>query len=119
MLLRRDGRALGIFAAREKHAPRINSGLHQYISRPQVEVPGLLKGSHIGLPVKRWLAALERRGCATLPGPIGGSESHGLKVVAKSDILRKPDDARDQFTYKGPMVGKTDRFVLVFRKPAP
>jgi predicted methyltransferase len=43
-------------------------------------------------------------------------ESRGLKVVAKSDLLRRPDDARDQLTYKGPMVGKTDRFVLVFRK---
>ena len=46
-------------------------------------------------------------------------ESHGLKVVAKSDVLRRPDDARDQLTYKGPMVGKTDRFVLVFHKVAP
>jgi predicted methyltransferase len=43
-------------------------------------------------------------------------ESHGLKVVAKSDLLRHPDDARDQISYKGPMLGKTDRFVLVFRK---
>ena len=43
-------------------------------------------------------------------------ESHGFKVVAKSDVLRRPDDARDLITYKGPMVGKTDRFVLVFRK---
>lgn len=46
-------------------------------------------------------------------------ESHGFKVVAKSDLLRKPDDARDQLTYKGPMLGKTDRFVLVFKKSAP
>ncbi|HLZ97752.1 MAG TPA: hypothetical protein VKP66_07350 [Steroidobacteraceae bacterium] len=45
-------------------------------------------------------------------------ESHGLKLTGKSDLLRRPDDARDQITYKGPMVGKTDRFVLVFRKPA-
>jgi predicted methyltransferase len=44
-------------------------------------------------------------------------ESHGLKLVAKSDVLRRPDDKRDEITYKGPMVGKTDRFVLVFRKP--
>jgi predicted methyltransferase len=43
-------------------------------------------------------------------------ESRGLKVVAKSDLLRRPDDARDQISYKGPAVGKTDRFVLVFRK---
>ncbi len=45
-------------------------------------------------------------------------ESHGLKMSGKSDLLRRPDDARDQITYKGPMLGKTDRFVLVFHKPA-
>jgi predicted methyltransferase len=45
-------------------------------------------------------------------------ESRGLKVVAKSDLLRRPDDARDQLSYKGPALGKTDRFVLVFRKTA-
>jgi predicted methyltransferase len=43
-------------------------------------------------------------------------ESHGFKVIAKSDLLRRPDDARDLISYKGPMLGKTDRFVLVFRK---
>jgi predicted methyltransferase len=43
-------------------------------------------------------------------------ESRGMKLVARSDILRKPEDARDQISYKGPMLGKTDRFVLVFRK---
>ena len=44
-------------------------------------------------------------------------EAHGLKRVAKSNVLRRPDDARDEITYKGPMVGKTDRFVFVFKKP--
>jgi predicted methyltransferase len=43
-------------------------------------------------------------------------ESHGFVLVARGDFLRRPDDARDQITYKGPMVGKTDRFVLVFHK---
>ena len=43
-------------------------------------------------------------------------ESHGFKVLAKSDALRRPDDARDQLSYKGPATGKTDRFVVVFRK---
>jgi predicted methyltransferase len=43
-------------------------------------------------------------------------ESHGFKVVAKSDLLRRPEDARDLISYKGPALGKTDRFVLVFRK---
>ena len=42
--------------------------------------------------------------------------AHGFKVVAKSDLLRRPDDARDLISYKGPALGKTDRFVLVFRK---
>jgi predicted methyltransferase len=40
----------------------------------------------------------------------------GMSVVASSDLLRQKDDARDQITYKGPMLGKTDRFVLVFKK---
>jgi predicted methyltransferase len=43
-------------------------------------------------------------------------ESRGFKVVAKSNVLRKPGDKLDQITYQGPMLGKTDRFVYVFRK---
>jgi predicted methyltransferase len=43
-------------------------------------------------------------------------EKHGFKYVAESEVLRHPEDARDALTYEGPMVGKTDRFVLVFRK---
>jgi predicted methyltransferase len=43
-------------------------------------------------------------------------ESHGFKVASRSDVLRRPDDARDLISYKGPALGKTDRFVLVFRK---
>jgi predicted methyltransferase len=42
--------------------------------------------------------------------------AHGFKVVAKSDLLRRPDDTRDLISYKGPALGKTDRFVLVFHK---
>jgi predicted methyltransferase len=43
-------------------------------------------------------------------------EKHGFSFVARSDVLRRPDDPRDALTYEGPMVGKTDRFVMVFRK---
>ena len=43
-------------------------------------------------------------------------EKHGFRFVSKSDVVRRADDPRDQITYKGPMVGKTDRFVMVFRK---
>jgi predicted methyltransferase len=45
-------------------------------------------------------------------------ESHGFKVVGKSDLLRRSDDTREQVSFRGPMLGKTDRFVLVFRKTA-
>jgi predicted methyltransferase len=43
-------------------------------------------------------------------------EKHGFTLLTSSDALRRPDDPRDQISYKGPMVGKTDRFVLVFRR---
>jgi predicted methyltransferase len=43
-------------------------------------------------------------------------ESRGMKLVAKSDALRMPSDPRTQVSYKEPILGKTDRFVLVFRK---
>jgi len=43
-------------------------------------------------------------------------EKHGFKLLRTSDVLRRPDDPRDLITYKGEMVGKTDRFVMVFRK---
>jgi predicted methyltransferase len=45
-------------------------------------------------------------------------ESRGLKLVAKSDALRRADDPRTQVSYKEPILGKTDRFVLVLRKQA-
>jgi len=43
-------------------------------------------------------------------------ESRGMKLIAKSDALRMPSDPRTQVSYKEPILGKTDRFVLVFRK---
>jgi predicted methyltransferase len=46
-------------------------------------------------------------------------ESRGLEVVAKSDVLRQPDDKRELLSYDGPGLNHTDRFVLVFRKKAP
>jgi predicted methyltransferase len=42
--------------------------------------------------------------------------AHGFRQVDQSEVLRRPDDPKDQITYKGPMVGQTDRFVLLLRK---
>jgi predicted methyltransferase len=36
--------------------------------------------------------------------------------VNKSDILRRPDDKLEQISFQEPMLGKTDRFVYLFRK---
>ncbi len=43
-------------------------------------------------------------------------EKRGLRVIAHSDALRMADDKRDMISYKPPMLYKTDRFVVVFRK---
>ena len=43
-------------------------------------------------------------------------ETHGFQFASKSDILRHPEDKRDQNSFKGPIVGHTDRFVYVFHK---
>jgi predicted methyltransferase len=43
-------------------------------------------------------------------------ESHGFKLVKQADFLHNPDDDRSMISYKPPMLGKTDRFVYVFRK---
>ena len=45
-------------------------------------------------------------------------EKHGFTLIARSNILRRPDDPRTLITYQGEMVGKTDRFVMVFRRAA-
>jgi predicted methyltransferase len=45
-------------------------------------------------------------------------EKRGFKLVGKSDLLRRPQDERTLVSYTPPGLGKTDRFVLVFRKNA-
>ena len=45
-------------------------------------------------------------------------EKHGFVLVARSGVLRRPDDPRDMITFRGEMVGKTDRFVMVFHRSA-
>lgn len=45
-------------------------------------------------------------------------EKHGFRLIAASSVLRRGDDPRDMITYKGEMLGKTDRFVMVFRRQA-
>lgn len=41
----------------------------------------------------------------------------GFELVAESDVLRNPDDDHSQGVFTPEIRGKTDRFVLKFRKP--
>ena len=43
-------------------------------------------------------------------------EKRGFELVGRSDVLRRPDDQRTLVSYTPPGLGKTDRFVLVFKK---
>jgi len=45
-------------------------------------------------------------------------EKRGFKLIGRSDLLRRPQDERTLVSYTPPGLGKTDRFVLVFRKNA-
>ena len=44
-------------------------------------------------------------------------ESRGLRYIAGSDILRRPDDDHTLFVFDPEIRGKTDRFVQVYEKP--
>ena len=46
-------------------------------------------------------------------------ERHGFTLIGRSNVLRRPEDTRTLITYEGEMVGRTDRFVMVFRRTAP
>jgi predicted methyltransferase len=45
-------------------------------------------------------------------------EARGFEFVRASDALRNPADKRDTISYTKPALGHTDRFMLLFRKPA-
>ena len=44
-------------------------------------------------------------------------EAHGFQFVKSSDIFRLGSDTRDQISWKGPALGKTDRWLYLFKKP--
>ena len=49
--------------------------------------------------------------------PILGAAAAGFVLVEEKDFLRNPSDPRTTSVLNGPMKGKTDQFVLKFRKP--
>jgi len=63
-------------------------------------------GSHAADKLHRIDAAYARRDI----------ESHGFRLVTQANFLHDTADDRSKISYKPPMLGKTDRFVYVFRK---
>ena len=96
---------------------------------PKVDVPTVLDEIARALKPGGILLVVDHSAAAGAGRSVAGSihrideqfarhdfESHGFKVIATTDVLRHPEDKRDLITYKGPMLGKTDRFVLVLKK---
>ena len=48
---------------------------------------------------------------------IADLESAGFELVEESDVLRNPDDDHSKSVFAEGIRGKSDRFVLKFRKP--
>jgi len=64
------------------------------------------------------LTETERRMTPTWTGiPIVEVKAAGFELVGSSDLLRNPNDARTLKVFDPAIRGKTDQFVLKFRKP--
>ena len=96
---------------------------------PKVDVPAVLDEIAHAIKPGGILLLVDHSGAAGTGSSAAGSihrideqfarqkfESRGFRMIATTDVLRHPEDKRDLITFKGPMLGKTDRFVLVFRK---
>ncbi len=96
---------------------------------PKVDVPAVLDEIARAIKPGGILLLVDHSAAAGTGSSVAGSlhrideqfarhdfESRGFRVIATTDVLRHPEDKRDLITYKGPMLGKTDKFVLVFKK---
>jgi predicted methyltransferase len=96
---------------------------------PKVDVPAVLDEIARAIKPGGILLLVDHSAAAGTGSSVAGSlhrideqfarhdfESRGFKVIATTDVLRHPEDKRDLITYKGPMLGKTDKFVLIFKK---
>ena len=99
---------------------------------PTIDGPKLLAELHKGLKADGFVGIVDH---AALPGSgqeagnsvhridealvIAEMEAAGFVLDGKSDLLRNPDDDRGLSAFDDSVRGKTDRFILRFRKAAP
>ena len=98
---------------------------------PAFDVPGLLAELHKGLKAGGVVGVVDHYAAAGSPPETGGTTHRidpaividamtaaGFKLDGRSDLLRNPADDYEKVVFDPEVQGKTDRFVLRFRKPA-
>jgi predicted methyltransferase len=96
----------------------------------QFDRPKLLAELHKGLKPGGIFGIVDHSARAGAPAEIGNTlhridpaivieqmQSAGFELEARSDLLRNPDDDPDKIVFAPEIRGKTDRFILLFRKP--
>lgn len=96
---------------------------------PKIDVPALLAEFHNGLKPGGIVGIIDHHAEAGAPPETGdtlhridsaivvaGMEAAGFVLEEQSDLLRNPDDDLSMIVFNPELRGKTDRFVMRFRK---
>lgn len=97
---------------------------------PLIDVPALLQEFHNGLKPGGIVGVIDHYAEAGAPAETGntlhridpaivvaGMEAAGFVLEEQSDLLRNPDDDLGRTVFDPELRGKTDRFLMRFRKP--
>ncbi|MEQ8204585.1 MAG: hypothetical protein RIA65_00295 [Woeseia sp.] len=97
---------------------------------PKIDGEKLLRELYRGAKPGAVLGIVDHYAAAGSPRETGGTthridpglviadvEAVGFKLEGQSDVLRNPEDDYDRNVFEPDLRGKTDRFVLKFRKP--
>lgn len=97
---------------------------------PLIDVPALLQEFHNGLKPGGIIGIIDHYAEAGAPAETGntlhridpaiviaGMEAAGFLLEEQSDLLRNPDDDLGRSVFDPELRGKTDRFLMRFRKP--
>jgi predicted methyltransferase len=97
---------------------------------PAIDIPALLAELHDGLRAGGIVGIIDHYAADGAPSDTGGTTHRidpaivvaamtaaGFELDGQSDMLRNPEDDYDKVVFDPEVRGKTDRFVMRFRKP--